>query len=790
MDFLRRIKLRNKIFLLCAVLVLVTTVLIQASSWWTSNRFNQKQLQQQIDNAEAVLTQYLSAQEALLVTTAKVLAADFGFIRAVATSESKTIQSVLENHANRIAADVMALTDMSGNVLSSTTDDLSLKNALGEGAVQTLIANPAKAIFVTLENRLYQLILIPVKAPHTIAYTIMGFEIAQDNVVDLKKLTGLEISFFQGDKHLLSSTIRSQSFESFRDALDRQQSSWLFIKRPAFLTQAIALESAMETPVSVLLISSLAPLYKQYDEILLNNTSLALIVALIASLLSIIFARSLTVPLLKLASVADAYAKGHYMKSVEINGGEEVSKLQRAFRDMGQEIKQREDEISYQAKHDIRTGLPNLQTVRAILKEHLKSGVRVILIAINIHNFRQINDRLGADVADACLQALAERLKSMNMDMLCSGRLEGAEFFSAIYLDDSKTPMTVVDDYLSELESAFTVADLHIKLDISAGVTLYPENGTHADTMLRRTSIALDAARKDKQRIHCYEDGEDEMHLQRLAMMESLRKIILADGGDGELFMVYQPKVHLDGFDDIRTEALIRWRRENNSFVSPELFVNLAEEASLIVDLTHWVFESVLKQLSKWHSEGSMLGSAINVSAQDLAHQEFETFVMACCQRHGVAPKYVTIEITERDIMHDEAAVVMALRNLKKHGFTVAIDDYGIGQSSLSKLKGLPVDEIKLDKSFIMHLNQSPKDQLIVRSTIEMAHGLGFQVVAEGVENNESLDLLKQFQCDQVQGYYISKPIAADAVTEWRRNYVEEPSQMRTIIRSQYSQRS
>jgi EAL domain-containing protein (putative c-di-GMP-specific phosphodiesterase class I) len=370
--------------------------------------------------------------------------------------------------------------------------------------------------------------------------------------------------------------------------------------------------------------------------------------------------------------------------------------------------------------------------------------------------------------------------------MLCSGRLEGAEFFSAIYVEPTRTPVSLVDEYLSELENAFTVSELKITLDISAGVSLYPENGESADTLLRRTSIALDAARKDKQRIHCYEDGEDEMHMQRLAMIESLRKVILSGGG-GELFMVYQPKVHLDGHEDMRAEALIRWRRDNN-FVSPELFVNLAEEASLIIDLTHWVFNTVLKQLQEWHKEGHRFSAAINVSAQDLAHPSFEGFVRDCCQRYGIEPKYVTIEITERDIMHDEATVVMALRSLKQSGFTIAIDDYGIGQSSLAKLKGLPVDEIKLDKTFIMHLDQSPKDQLIVRSTIEMAHGLGFEVVAEGVENIESLTLLKQFQCNQVQGYYISKPITADAVAEWQKNHVEEPSQIRTIINSRHSQ--
>lgn len=773
MEFLRRIKLRNKIFLLCAALVLLTTVVIQANSWWSSNHFNQKQLQTQIENAKAVLKQYLRSQEALLVTAAKVLTADFGFIRAVATSDNPTIKSALVNHGNRIDADVMALTDMSGRVITSSTDDLSLQHQLSQQDVQKLINNPSKAMFITLGANLYQLILTPVRAPHVIAYNIVGFEIDQKTVSDLRTLTGLDISFYEGDRQLNSSSIRADSFKHFLQALHKQTRSWLMIQRPAYLTEQINLDSASAKPVGVLLISSLAPLYAQYDQLFLNNTALALLVALLASLISIVFARGLTVPLQKLAGLAKDYAKGHYLKSVELVGGEEVVNLQRSFRDMGLEIKQREDKILYQATYDALTGLPNQQTVKQSLDSILQPGSRFIVLAFSIHNFRQINDRLGGDIADTCLQALAERMQTMAQQTLLLGRLEGAEFFVTFSFDTSRRPVEIVDEYLSQLETAFTVADLNIKLDLHAGVTLYPENGQHAETILRRTSIALDSARQNKQRLHYYEDGEDEANMQRLAMMEALRQVILA-GGQDQLFMVYQPKVSLNGDDMLRMEALLRWRRANNDFVSPEVFVNLAEEASLIIDLTRWVFDTVMAQLADWHRQGDYISAAVNVSAQDLAHPEFEEFVMQCCDKYQIPPKYITLEITERDIMHDEASAVMSLRSLKKAGFSIAIDDYGIGQSSLSKLKGLPVDEIKLDKSFIMYLDQSPKDQLIVRSTIELAHGLGYSVVAEGVENLESLSILRQLHCDHIQGYYISKPLAADVVTQWQKSYVEE----------------
>ena len=773
MDFLNRIKLRNKIFLLCVVLVMSTTIAVQISSWYGSNRYNQQQLNQQTTNAKQVLEQYLSSQERLLVTAANVLTADFGFLRAVATSDMQTINSVLHNHSERIQADMMLLTDMSGNVTVSSQMGGGLSENLSKDSVQKLIENPAKSLFATVGEHVYQLILLPVKAPHVIAYSVIGFEIGQDTIKELKSLTGLDISFYQGDTHLLSSTFRMTSFKAFHDALQVQSSPWLFIDRPAFLTETIELRSANSAPVSVLLISSLKPLYKQYDEIVFHNTLLAIIVAIIASVLSIVFAKTLTIPLSKLGQLAEYYAKGDYLKNIELRGGEEILNLQKSFREMGWQIKQREDEISYQATHDILTGLMNSHTLQKQLQNYLKPSQELLLVAFNIHNFRQINDRLGSDIANACLRMISARLKSIKtVDIQLAARTEGVEFFVILSPLVGHSPIQVVEMFLTELENDFVVVDLNIKLDLNAGITLYPEHGVHSSKMLRRTSIALDAARNGKQRIHYYETGEDEAHLQRISMIESLRKVLL-EGGKGELFLVYQPKVSINDKQYIKTEALIRWKRADNTFISPEIFVNVAEEASLIVDLTNWVVKAVLEQVRRWHSEGLFIGAAINVSAQDLASSHFETFISETCAAVGVSPGYITIEITERDIMHDEASVVMSLRSLSKMGFVIATDDYGIGQSSLSKLKGLPVDEIKLDKSFIMHLDQSPKDQLIVKSTIELAHGLGFEVVAEGVENEASLEILKQYHCDQLQGYYFSKPISADAVSEWHKDHVE-----------------
>ena len=768
-----RIKLRNKIFLLCTFLVFFTTVVIQASTWLSSHKFNQQQLTERVLSAKQVLIEYLSAQEKLLVIAANVLTSDFGFIRAVATSDAETIKSVLQNHGKRIDADLMLLTDLSGSLISSSRAILS-DSDLNEALIKSLINSPGKSFFATINQHFYQLILLPVKAPHTIAYSVVGFEITAEDMDALKKLTGVDVSFYDEDKQLLISTIGIESFRQFQDNLNNQLTYQFMIPRPAYITEELLLPSTSLAPVGVLLTSSLAPLYAQYDEIIIHNFLLALLVAIIASLLSIFLAKSLTIPLTKLTKLAEKFAAGDYSSTIDLErSGIEARQLLSTFEMMGQRIKLREDKILYQAQYDILTGLYNIYTAKQKLPEYLASGRQKLLVAFSIRNFRQINDRLGPDIADDCLKALSARLKHTELiEIQMAARLDGVEFFSLLNLSEKLSHIHQVDNFLSSLEGDFNVAELMINLELNAGVVIYPDNGTDTTSLLRRTSIALDNARKSKQRIHFYKDGEDEAHLERLAITDALKNLFKKPDTE-ELFMVYQPKINLQD-QSIKAEALIRWKHPDKGFISPELFVNLAEQAGLIIELTDWVIDSVFSQMAFWQNKGLIVPVSINVSAQDLMHKDFEKHLCELVERHQINQALVTLEITERDIMHHEHIVVAALKRLKSHGFHIAIDDYGIGQSSLSKLKDLPVDEIKLDKSFIMQLASSEKDKLIVRSTIQLAHQLGFYVVAEGVENEAGLQILSDFGCDEIQGYFISKPLSASTFYSWQEEYVEK----------------
>ena len=390
-----------------------------------------------------------------------------------------------------------------------------------------------------------------------------------------------------------------------------------------------------------------------------------------------------------------------------------------------------------------------------------------IVVAMYIQNFRQINDRLGPEVADAFLNALATRLNQFKTSgNKTNARLEGIEFLSVIQLMPGQSPKQIVESLLDSLAQTFQISNISLTAQFYAGVCCYPADGTDSKTMLRRVRIAADHARINRTSIHVYTPGEDEEHLEELSIIEALQTL-LKQPGNNELFLNFQPKVELSNGRIDTVETLIRWHRPGLGRIAPDKFIGLAEQSGLIVELSHWVIEQTLKQLAIWRDMGLHLKAAINVSAEDLAHPEFCRFLHSQFGLYNIPPDLVTIEITERDIMYDEALGIEVLKSLKKAGYKIAVDDYGIGQSSLSKLKILPVDELKLDMSFIRNLDTSHTDQKIVSSTIFLAHSLGLKVVAEGVENSASYELLTQMDCDSVQGYLISKPRDANDLVAW-----------------------
>lgn len=768
----QKTSLRQGIVLLCAGLVLVTSVVIQGWSWWSSNQFNKRQLAATIDNAQNVFEQYTKEKEKLLTTAARVLTADFGFKQAVTTRDEETIASVLLNHGQRIDADLMLLTDLQGQLISSSISTFSL-DARQSASLNILLNEPSKTHFMILQNTLYQVLALSVNAPRPIAYTVVGYEIDSEVADELKLLTGLDISFFNDMDKLITSSIKVTDDILTPHYLTSKALPWIFGSRPAFDNRQVVIETTKKHPIKLFLTADLSSTYEEYDSLLSSIIVIASLIMLAAILLSGLFAKKLTKPLHQLVDLSKAFSKGQYANIVsDKKMSQEISTLFDAFAEMGKAIDTRENKILYQSQHDTLTGLYNRHTFRQIITDTLTNGHQYLLIAINVRGFSNLNEILGIEIGDRCLKALAQRLLDINKDGWQHARLDGDVFLSLIPLGENAHADRCVQDFMASLAKPLHVDSLELNLKFWAGASIYPQDSDDPKAVFRRAMIALDYAETENKPIRYYHAGEEEARHQHLSIIEALRSALSLD--DGQLYMNYQPKLNLKTGKIDKVEALIRWKHPELGFISPEIFITYAEQTGIIFDLTAWVIDTVLKQLSDWQQDGLFIDAAINISAQDISHPDFHMNLKKASIKHQISPEYITLEVTERDLMQDEVQAIALLIELKEKGYTISVDDYGIGQSSLAKLKQLPVDELKIDKSFIMELNISESDQIIVGSTISLGHRLGLSVVAEGLENNDSLDILKNMGCDHIQGYFLSRPMTSEAFIEWLGSYYQK----------------
>ena len=745
--------LKNRITVLCVGLVLLTTVVSLFSFWWSTSQFNEKKVTQDINVAENVYKQYLASKESLLLTAAKVLTADFGFKQAVATKDANTISSALYNHSQRINADLMLLLDLSGKLIS-TNKQQDFNNNLQE-LMNELLNNTEQSSFVVLHEQLYQVILLPVKAPRTIAYSLVGFKIDDEVAVELKNLTGMDVSFIAKSDNLVKSSLleRPSPFipnEYFHNSTTKR----IFGEQLVYRNRDVHLPSLDDHPVNVLLSADLTQSYSEFERLFYTLVILASLTIFIGVITSSLLAKNLTMPLSQLASLARQFARGNYsVDAMSKNQSNEIATLIDAFKNMGNDIQEREQQISFAAKHDSLTGFYNRSAMLEVLSENLEQNQEYTLVAIDIRGLRHINDKLGARIGDDCLKAVALRIAEFSDEFGgLHARIGGDEFLTAFPSSAGRNLKSGIVGLMAQLQAGYTIQKLKINLRFSAGVVEYPSQGLQADDLMRRVLIAVDSAASAHENIHYYLPGEDEAHLDRLIMIDELKQAINDD--DGQLFMTYQPKLHIATQQINKVESLIRWQRKDGSWVSPELFIDLAEQSGLIVDLTGWVIKTVI--------------------AQDIAYPGFHSNLIRTLKQFSVAPALITIELTERDMIENEEKGIQALENLKAIGVKISLDDYGVGQTSLGRLKMLPIDELKLDKCFILKLDESEKDQFIVESTITLGHQLGFSVVAEGVETLESLELLQKMQCDHVQGYYLSRPLKADVFEQWLEQYNEK----------------
>jgi diguanylate cyclase (GGDEF)-like protein/PAS domain S-box-containing protein len=435
------------------------------------------------------------------------------------------------------------------------------------------------------------------------------------------------------------------------------------------------------------------------------------------------------------------------------------------------ELKARTMALQHQAMHDQLTGLPNRTLLTDRLTQAISSASRAkrpaALLLMDMDGFKEVNDSLGHHSGDLLLRQVADRLRLALRAEDTVARLGGDEFaILPAGACDEDAALRIADKVLEAFATPFLIEEQAIHASMSIGVAVYPTHGDDADVLMRRADVAMYTAKRMRSGRSAYSPAQDEHSKRRLQITGELRRAIPGS----ELVLHYQPRLHLPTGQITALEALVRWNHPVHGLVPPADFIPVAEQSDLIHPLTAWVAGEAVRQCRVFAELGMDLSVAINVSARNLADQQLPAMMATLLRTWGVGASKLRLEMTESVVMASDWQQVLG--QLHDLGLSVAIDDFGVGYSSLAYLQRIPVDEIKIDKSFVGDMVTNADNAAIVRSTIELGHNLGLKVVAEGVETVECLRMLSKFGCDAAQGFLVSPPLTASEVVAF---FAERP---------------
>jgi diguanylate cyclase (GGDEF)-like protein len=427
-------------------------------------------------------------------------------------------------------------------------------------------------------------------------------------------------------------------------------------------------------------------------------------------------------------------------------------------------IQRQMEEIEYRAMYDELTGLPNRTLFgdrihQAILSAKRESQPATVLL-LDVDRFREINDTLGHEAGDQLLVEVGHRLRGLLRESDTFARLGGDEFGILLPTGSVADASLLAERVHESLEEPFSVRGLPLEVGASIGITSYPEHGEDVDTLLQRADVAMYLAKDAHAGTAAYDVALDTNDAARLALAGELRRAIEND----ELVVHYQPKAALESARIVGVEALVRWEHPERGLVPPNEFVPIAERTGLIKPLTRSVLTKALTQCAAWNAAGHDLHVAVNLTIPDLLDLELPDRIAELLAETGVGPDRLELEITESTLLADPFRVRSVLARLNEMGLRLAIDDFGTGYSSLAYLKRLPVQTLKIDRSFVSGMCEDPSDATIVRSTIDLGRSLGLEVVAEGVESLEVWSSLRALGCSLAQGYLIGRPVPADEI--------------------------
>nr|WP_246463327.1 EAL domain-containing protein [Nitrospirillum iridis] len=747
--------------------------------------------QQLVASAQS-FTRHLEALAGHLAEDAKVMSLDYALRQSIAVHDSGTAISALRNFGRRVGATRMLLIDLDGTIAADTAHPRDL-TGLGRFTFPDLLPLAGEtgraAASGVVDGTPYRMVVVPVLLPDPIAWICIMVRVDDRFAEELRALSPL-----RKDIALAGQTAPDAPWSVVASAGDPMDPlagisapGQMAAAEPQLLTKHGAEYLVLTTPLPTApgSLPMIAVLQYPLDEALAPYRKIMLYMGalmtggLLAALIGIgVIARGVTRPVTALAAVARRIADGDYTPLPPVRTKDEIGQLTTALDDMAQAIADREEHIRHQSLHDAVTGLPNRLYLEEQVDQAIDQGHGVALLLVGLDRLREVANTLGHDLADRVARdagdRLARALAGNGAGDAVIARVSEHGFAILLVDRDKAAALALAPALVAAFDAPYTEApdgqaDVTVDLAAGVGIAVYPDpapgapRADSAGILLRHADVAMLAARSAEPYVRVYDHAADPHRPERLSLMGDLKEAIEQDA----LNLAYQPKLDPRTGQVVGAEALVRWSHPRRGFVPPDTFIPLAEETGAIRHLTRWGLGRALRQSAAWTAAGHDLRMSVNLSVRDLGDDSLPGRINALLEEVGLTADRLILEITESAIMGEPEAAIAMLRRLADGGVDLSIDDFGVGQSSFAYLRRLPVREIKIDRSFIQALVETPQDQAIVRSIIKLGHDLGYKVTAEGVEDGAALALLAEMGCDLAQGYYIARPLMPGAFTDF-----------------------
>ncbi|WP_082992590.1 bifunctional diguanylate cyclase/phosphodiesterase [Erythrobacter sp. QSSC1-22B] len=747
-DALRFGSLKLRIAVLYAglfALVLAATALIADQGL---SRFGENSAARDMAANARVFDEILTLRASQMRGSADVLARDFGFREAVATGDGATIGSALESLKSRSRSDAAFVVGLDGSLVAAGDARIgsteAMWSALDEGRQRGIIR---------VGGQLSLAAASPIMSPDLTGWLVLAQPLDRAELDRLVQLAAIELDArveLAGDlPEWMRLATNGEVFERTADERFLYQ-----------VSSVPALQEGLEP--RLVLRHSLSRSLAQYSSLQYLLAALALGGIVLVVGLSWRVARTVTGPLQKLDEATRLIAEG---RDVDLATGsdDEIGRLATSFNVMVAAIEERERKIMHVGLHDDLTGLPNRKFFLEQLDQalpRLKDGDRVMVVYVDLDDFKLVNDTLGHPAGDALLRDIAAHLEACLPEALIA-RLGGDEFVLMLAIPPGASSLAAVAERISAcFERQVTIDGQQAECTASLGIAMAPGDGRDASTLMKNADLALYRAKSEgKSTYHFFEPELDELARKRRQTELDMRTAIR----EGGFVLNFQPlydmaEEELKGF-----EALIRWPHPERGLIGPMDFIPLAEETGLIIPIGDWVLREACRQAAQWPGEVSV---AVNISPKQFAAPNLAQTILQALATSGLAPSRLELEITESIFIVDIERTLSTLHNLRSLGVRIALDDFGTGYSSLSYLRSFPFDKVKIDRSFVKDLGQGGNAHAVIRAITTLADALGMDTLAEGVELDEQFDILKREGCQYIQGFLFGKPMAGEDVFE------------------------